>query len=492
MKAAALLLACLALAALASRSAEAAPAASAPARPNIVFIYVDDMRWDALGVVQREQGDKARFPWIRTPQLDRLASEGVRFRESFVVNSLCSPGRACVLTGRYNHHNGIIGNTQPFPVDAATLATQLRKAGYTTGYFGKFHMGQQTERPGFDKVASFIGQGRYNDCPINLDGNTTPTKGWIDDVTTGYATGWIREQKSDRPFLAFIGFKSPHGPRGGENLPERARNLYADAATRPVPNLSARPPFKPGEAARAKAAAGPAVNPAIIDYMRHIAAIDSCVGTILGALEQSGALDNTIVAFASDNGYYLGEHTLGDKRSAYDESLRVPLLVRLPGRGAPRGITSDAMVLNIDYAPTFLDYAGAPAIPQVQGRSLRPVLDAAGRVPAAWREAFFYEYFKEAAYESPTVLAVRTATHKLITYPNHEDWTELYDLAADPFELRNLAADSALRARLVAVYEREAAAVGFRWPAGFNPETAEKAVPQKKAGKKGGKKKGVD
>lgn len=475
---------------LASAPAAAAPTSSA-SKPSFVFIYCDDMRWDAMSVVQKEQGDKARYPWIRTPNLDRLAADSVRFRESFVVNSLCSPGRACVLTSRYSHHNGIIGNGKPFPVDAPTMSTQLKKAGYATGYFGKFHMGQQPERPGFDTVASFIGQGRYNDCPISLNGVITPTKGWIDDISTEHAVRFIGQQPADKPFLAFLGFKSPHGPRGGENLPERARNLYADEATRPVPNLSAKPPFKPGANLQAKSAAG--VNPGIIDYMRHIAAIDTCVGRVLDALASAGRLDNTVVVFTSDNGYYLGEHTLGDKRSAYDESLRVPLLVRLPGKAAPRGVVSDAMVLNIDYAPTFIDYASAPVIPEAQGRSLRPILDASGRTPAGWRTAFFYEYFKEANFDSPTVLAVRTTTHKLISYPNHDDWTELFDLVADPYELNNLAGDAALRAKLKSAFDREAAAVGFRWPDGFDPVTAEKAsAPQKKAGKKGGKKKASD
>ena len=214
-----------------------ASAAEKPQRPNIVFMYADDWRWDCLGVVQKEQGDKARFPWLETPNLDKLAGQSMRFRESFVVNSLCSPGRACVLTGRYNHLNGIIGNSQPLPVDAANFAKQLQKAGYSTGYCGKYHMDSQRERPGFDYVASFIGQGKYVDCPIIFNGKQTPTEGWVDDVSTDYAIKFLDQQTKDKPFFLWLGFKSPHGPRGGENLPERVRGLYADKESRGVPNL---------------------------------------------------------------------------------------------------------------------------------------------------------------------------------------------------------------------------------------------------------------
>src|SRR5215813_4095733 len=157
-----------------------AHAANDSKRPNFVFFYADDWRWDCLGVVQKEQGDKARFPWLETPRLDKLAQEGVLFRNSFVVNSLCSPGRACVLTSRYSHLNGIIGNSKAMSPDTPTLGTQLKQAGYNTAYCGKFHMGQQRVRPGFDYVASFIGQGRYNDCPIIFNGEEIKTKGWID------------------------------------------------------------------------------------------------------------------------------------------------------------------------------------------------------------------------------------------------------------------------------------------------------------------------
>jgi len=462
----------------------APPARATPAeRPNLVFIYCDDLRWDGLGVVQREQGAAARFSWIQTPRLDRLAAESVRFRESFVVTSLCSPGRAAVMTSKPGHLNGVVGNSQHLPDNAVTFAQHLRAAGYTTAYFGKWHMRDQRERPHYDHVASFVGQGRYFDCPLLVNGVETPTKGWVDDVTTGYATRFVDAQPRDKPFFLWLGFKSPHGPRGGDNLPARVKTLYADAVAKPTPNTSLSAIYLPQPTGPARKESNPQPAEAHRDYFRHVTAIDTCVGTLLDALERTGRRENTVVIFTSDNGYYLGEHGLGDKRSAYDESLRVPLLIRLPGRDAPRGTVNDAMTLNLDYGPTLLDYAGAAPLPAAQGRSLRPALE--GRGSADWRTAFFYAYFREGQYATPTVLAVRTATHKLVTYPGRKDWTEVFDLQSDPYETRNLAVDAALRARLERVHATEAGAAAFRWPPGYGSEGEFPPAAQKaKSGKK--------
>lgn len=449
---------------LLSSLVSAANADETPPRPNIVFIYADDWRWDCLGVVQREQGERARFPWLETPRLDEFANESVRFRESFVVNSLCSPGRACVLTGRYNHLNGVIGNRQPLPTDIATVATQLQAAGYTTAYCGKWHMDGQRERPGFDFVASFVGQGRYFDCPILRNGEQTPTTGWIDDVSTNYAIEFLKEQSPEEPFFLFLGFKSPHGPRGGENLPARVRDLYVDDQSRAVPNVDDAAIYRraPGSASKGAPRREERQFESHRAYMRHITAIDQCVGRLLDALDQAPHAENTIVVVASDNGYYLGEHGLGDKRTAYEESIRVPLMIRLPGDRSRPAAINDALVLNIDYAPTILDFAGAEALPDAQGRSLRPLLD--GGAPADWRTAFFYEYFKEGQYAAPTTLAVRTETHKLITYPGRDEWTELFDLRNDLYETKNLVDDTALLDKLRRVFDAEAEAVAFSMP----------------------------
>ena len=439
------------------------------ARPNIVFIYPDDMRWDAMGVVQREQGERARFPWLRTPHFDRLAANGVRFRESFVATSLCSPGRANVMTGQHGHLNGVINNYTPLPATAVTFAQHLQTAGYTTAYVGKWHMYQQRERPHYDYVASFVGQGRYNDCPVLINGVETLTKGWIDDVSTEYATRFIAQQPTEKPFFLWLGFKSPHVPRGGTNLPEPFRSLYANEVSRPTPNTSLKAIYnRTGAGDSGAKKTDPMLQRAANDrdYFRHIAAIDACVGRVLDELERTAKIENTIVILASDNGYYSGEHGVGDKRTAYDESLRVPLIVRLPGR-ARVARTSDAFVVNLDYASTILDYAGAKPLPLTHGRSLRPVIE--GATPQDWRTAFFYEYFEEPQYTTPGVLAVRTTTHKLVVYPGHEDWTEVFDLQADPYETKNLANDRSLRAQLQARFDAEAKAVAFRWPPGYGP-----------------------
>jgi arylsulfatase A-like enzyme len=446
------------LAALAA--AQPSPAAE---RPNVVFILTDDQRWDAMGVVQREQGEKARFPWFKTPHLDRIAAEGVRFRNAFVVNALCAPSRASFLTGCYGHVNGIVNNHTELAPDRVTHASLLRAAGYATGYIGKWHMNGQVERPGFDFAASFVGQGKYFDCPIVVNGKTTPSKGWVDDVSTDYALQFLRENKG-KPFLLCVGYKAAHGPF---EPPDRRKDDFAGEEARTVPSLGLSAPYRgggDGSAPAAAAAGAPAKARTNLGYFRCLAAMDDNVGRILKELDDLGVAESTLLVFAGDNGFYFGEHGLGDKRSAYDESLRIPLLLRYPRLGV-KGKSVDAMVLNVDFAPTALDYAGVEVPKAMHGRSWRPILQ--GEAPPDWRSAYFYCYFFERGFNTPTVTAVRTTSAKLIRYPGHDDWTEVFDLAADPYELKNLAADPAkadLRKALEAEYERQSAAVGFRIP----------------------------
>ncbi len=440
-------------------------AADAPARPNFLFVYTDDQRYDAMSVVQKEQGEAGRFPWFQTPHMDRLAAEGVRFRNAFVVNSLCAPSRAVNLTGRYNHCNGIASNFRPFPEASVTHATLLRAAGYTTAYVGKWHMGSQRERPGFDFHASYIGHARYDDAPFVVDGKDVPSSGWIDDVATDYALGFLqRQQGSAKPWSMVVGFKAPHGPC---TPPGRARERFSGALARAVPNLHTPVPYLPGQKRQPPPAEAPAEVPVNLNYFRCVSAADDCLGRLLGALDELGFASNTVVIYTSDNGYYLGEHGLGDKRSAYDESLRVPFIVRYPALGpAARGQVRDEMVLNLDLAQTLLDFAGVPAPKEMQGRSWRPLL--AG--PAGeWRPSWFYEYFAEKQKNSlvPDITAVRTANAKLIRYTDHPEWTELFDLAADPFETRNLFAEpaaAALRERLLSEHARLWREVGYLVP----------------------------
>jgi arylsulfatase A-like enzyme len=463
-------------------------ARAAERRPNFLFVYTDDQRWDAMGVVQREHGERGRYPWFTTPAMDRLAAEGLRFRNAFVTLSLCAPSRAAFLTGRYNHLNGIANNHTPFPEASVTHASLLRAAGYTTGYIGKWHMGNQRgPRPGFDYSASFVGQGRYVDCPVEINGESTPTKGWIDDVSTDYAIAFLREHRA-QPFSLVVGFKACHGPT---TPPERAANRFADQKARRVPNLGLRAPFRdeadiPAAKSAPAAATGPevAVN---LNYFRCVSAADDNLGRLLTTLDELGLAEDTVVVFTSDNGYYQGEHNLGDKRSLYDESLRIPLLVRYP-RAIARGRLADELVLNVDLAPTFLDLAGVPAPHEMQGRSWRPLFAARDGVPRPpWREAFLAEYFQETGYpQTPTMVAVRTTGAKLIRYTGHDEWMELFDLRTDPYETKNLARDpaqAALLARMTATFDREVKAVGYVVPAYADKPGADDAAGKKKGAK---------
>jgi arylsulfatase A-like enzyme len=431
-------------------------------RPNFLFIYTDDQRYDALGVVQREQGDRGRFPWLKTPNLDRIAKEGVRFRNAFVVNALCSPSRAVFLTGRYNHFNGIANNHTPFPTNNVTHASLLRAAGYATAYIGKWHMGRQSgPRPGFTYSASYIAHGRYQDCPFEINGAKTNTTGWVDDVSTDLTIDFLKRHR-DTPFLAVLGFKSPHGPY---DPPARWNDLLTNAVARPAPNMEVRPPYPLRTNVNQATAvqASTRRNEMHRKYFRTISAVDENVGRILSALDELNLAEDTILIYASDNGFYLGEHGLGDKRSAYEESMRIPLLLRYPKLGL-RNKVMDAMVLNIDLAPTLLDFAGVSIPKDMQGRSWKPLLEGKSR---DWRTAFFYEYFLEANLGPPSVLAVRTETAKLIKYPGHDDWSELFDLRADPYETNNLARNSAhktLRRQMQDEFERQAKAVEYRVP----------------------------
>ncbi len=442
----------------ASTQAEDAPAT----RPNLIFIYTDDMRWDAMGVVQHEIGPTGRFPWLRTPHLDRMAAEGLRFRNGFVATAVCSPSRAEFLSGRYGHFNGVASNHMEFPEDSVSFGSELTAAGYDTAYVGKWHMGRQTgKRPGFGYSASYVGQGRYEDCPFEIDGVRAETTGWIDDVATDFAIEFI-EREREEPFALVLGFKSPHVPF---IPPPRAKDRYVGERIGPASNFHDHAPFRKPE----PGPKGRPIQPGwVLDYLRCISAIDDNVGRVMATLWAEGIADNTVVVFSSDNGYYIGEHGLGDeigdKRSAYEEAMRVPLLVWYPPM-IEAGSVSDEMAVNIDLASTFLDLAGVEIPAEFQGRSWVPVMqDPTARL----RDVFFYEYFWEHKFwETPTLLALRTPTHKLIKYPGHEEWTELFDLETDPFERNNLAhaaEHQALRQQMEQAFRAEQEEVGYHVP----------------------------
>ena len=229
------------------------PQESSPAqrRPNLLIILTDDQRWDSLGIVQAEQGERARFPWLKTPNLDRLAQSGVRFRNAFSVFSLCSPSRASFLTGQYGNHNGVLNNNTEFPAKNATYATLLRDAGYVTGYVGKWHMGKQTERPGFDESATYIEQGDYFDCEFLINGKSEPTQGWVDDVATDHALEYLRKH-SHQPFLLTLGYKTSHDEF---QPPPRHAKTYSGETAVPAPNLEFQAIYQQDSAATAPATA---------------------------------------------------------------------------------------------------------------------------------------------------------------------------------------------------------------------------------------------
>jgi len=442
---------CLALAACV---APVAGAADAP-RPNVLVILTDDMRPDALGVVQREQGDRALFPWFRTPHLDRLAAEGCRFANAFVTTSLCSPSRASLISGRYAHRHGVRDNFTDYPAALPGYPRRLQEAGYETAYIGKWHMGEDDDqrRPGFDHWMSHKGQGAYHDNEFNVNGARRTIPGYYTTVVTDAALEWI-DRPHGTPWLLVVGHKAPHG---GPIVPE---DRYAHA-------FDDRPVVKPANAESWRAAdgkppwlersfptwhglGGPLYGQGeygkfVRAYLGCIASVDDSVGRIVGRLRDTGRLDDTVVIFTSDNGFALGEHGRVDKRTAYEESIRVPLLVRFPGR-VRAGSVIRPMVLSLDLAPSILDLCGAEPLPDTDGRSWAPLL--AGEV-ADWRSSFLYHYDYERQFPfTPNVRAVRTDAWKFIRYPHGDGGpdrhpAELYDLRADPLEMHNLAADPA-------------------------------------------------
>ncbi len=416
----------------------AASAFGKPAkRPNIIFILTDDQRWDFMSCMGH--------PYISTPNMDRLAKEGTRFSNMFVTTSLCSPSRASLLTGKYAHTHGVYDNRSEFDSEQnKTFPELLQKAGYETAFFGKWHMGGQKERqPGFNRWAALMGQGTYMDPKLNIDGVWTDNNGYVTDILNNMALDWMK-QKRDAPFCMYLSHKAAHDPR----LPAvRHSTLYADGIYTPPASAEdtmegkpkwLRDKLKPktfGD--HEKKYAG--MQEGVRKYCRTLAAVDEGIGRILVALEESGELENTVVIFAGDNGYFFGEHGLGDKRKAYDEALRIPFLVRFPEM-VKAGCVVDKMCLNIDLAPTLLDLAGVAVPSTMQGRSYKPLLE--GKKPE-WREDFLYEYFvdREFPENTPKIQAVRTERWKYITYPDIDDITELYDLKNDPLEMKNLASD---------------------------------------------------
>ena len=413
--------------------------ASAQARRkprNIIFILSDDHRYDALGFLKGQ-------PFVETPHLDRLAREGAHLKNAFVTTALCSPSRATILTGKYAHKHKIVDNNTAIPAGTTYFSSHLQKAGYKTAFIGKWHMGGESDapQPGFDRWVSFRGQGTYLPSAngLNVDGKRVPQTGYITDELTDYAVEFIEQQKG--PYFLYLSHKAVHA----EFVPaERHKGKFKDAKFEPPASLNApatdRPMWVQNQRNSWHGVDYPYHSTLNIEeyyrqYAETLCAVDDSVGRVLALLERRGELDSTLVIYMGDNGFAFGEHGLIDKRTAYEESMRVPLLARCPElfRG---GQTVSRVVANLDIMPTVLEAAGVAAPAGGDGASFLPLLE--GKT-VAWRDSLLYEYYWERNFpQTPTMHALRTDQYKYIRYHGIWDLDELYDIQNDPRELQNL------------------------------------------------------
>ncbi|HEX7896267.1 MAG TPA: sulfatase [Planctomycetota bacterium] len=414
--------------------------------PNVLFILTDDQRWDCVGLASSK---------IRTPNIDRIGREGVYFKNAFCTTSLCSPSRASILSGLYAHAHGVSNNFTEYPADMPSWPRELQKAGYQTGYIGKYHMGEDNDdpRPGFDHFVTHKGQGKYWDTEFRANGGERKVvKGYYTTVVTDLAEDWIRGRTG--PWAMVVGHKAPHSFYTPEPKYERA---FDDVDIRypafnhddkaawykerldtwhgiygPLFDFRKTWPDRSPEGVKAFAAM-------VRSYRATILSVDDSVGRLLKLLEERGELENTIVVFMADNGILEGEHGMVDKRTMHEPSIRIPLLVRAPSL-APRVV--DRMVLTEDVAPSLLDLCGRPPLARAHGRSWVKV--ARGEADPSWRTSFLYHYNYEKQFPyTPNVRGVRTERWKYIRYPHGDGGpdrhkAELFEIAADPQEARNL------------------------------------------------------
>jgi arylsulfatase A-like enzyme len=397
------------------------PAMSTGKKPNILFILSDDHRWDAMGYTGHTV--------IKTPNMDRLAQEGVIFNNAFVTTSLCSPSRASFLTGRYAHHHGVKNNLTPWNNDNITFLELIKKAGYTTGFIGKWHMpGNLPNLRGLDRFVTFTvdgGQGRYFNCPLIVDGKEVPSKKeYITEELTDYANDFITENKNN-PFCLYLSHKAAHAMFTPS---KKFKHTYDDTV------LTLPPESDPWTVSTNGNMYPSTLRNLYKNYLACLTELDHHIGRVLDTLDELGIAENTIVIYAGDNGHFWGEHHLIDKRWPYEESIRIPFIVRYPAMVDNPGRRADQMALNIDLAPTLLEIAGVTIPDKMDGKSLVPVLR---NESAMGRKAWLYEYFKDFSYNVPEHTAVRTNQYKYIKFVGKRK-PELYDLADDPREMTNL------------------------------------------------------
>jgi len=418
-------------------------------KPNILFIMSDDHAAHAISCY----GSRIN----QTPQLDRLADEGMRFDNCFCTNGICAPSRASILTGKYNHLNGMLDNKLEFDGRQPTLPKLLKPAGYRTAMIGKWHL--KSEPTGFDYYKVVPGQGKYFDPLFREKGSwpeTVEEKGYVTDVITDEAIRFMQNAGSEQPFFLMCHHKAPHRPWQPD--PQH----WAEFKDREIPEPPTLFDDYKGKAEAVKNAemtlehhmhpldTGGIPAPENLkgkelvrwryqhfmrNYLACIASIDDNIGRMLDFLKESGLEDNTIVVYTSDQGFFLGDHGWFDKRFMYEESLRMPLIIRYPGV-VPAGQVSEAMVLNIDFAPTFLDFAGVDIPKDMQGESFRKILR--GRTPHNWRQSIYYHYYEYPAWHMVDAhYGIRTDRYKLIHYYGYTDEWEFFDLREDPHEMEN-------------------------------------------------------
>lgn len=422
-------------------------------RPNVLFILCDDLRPDALGCY----GSKH----VKTPHIDRIAKEGVLFKNTFCTTSLCSPSRASILSGLYAHTHGVTNNFTEYPASMPSFPGVLHEQGYSTGYFGKYHMGEDNDdpRPGFDNFTTHKGQGKYFDTEWNLNGKERKViPGYYTTVVTDLAMDWLKSVSGNgKPWCVCVGHKAPHSFYTPEAKYEHAfddvRVPYPETAF----HLEDKPAWIKQRLHTWHGIYGPLFEwrkkfpddrpEAVKDFenMVHgywgtVLSVDDSVGRMLAWLEETKQMENTLVIFMGDNGLLEGEHGMVDKRTAHEASLRIPAIARLPS-ALPQGKVIEQQMLTVDIAPSVLELCGAPALPKSHGRSWAKLVKEGD---ADWRTAWFYHYNYEKQFPyTPNVRAIRTDRWKYIHYPHGDGgpdrhMAELYDLKADPGETTNL------------------------------------------------------
>ena len=410
---------------------------------SVIFILSDDHRYDAMGFMGH--------PFLKTPHLDSIAANGVHLKNACVTTALCSPSRASILTGLYTHNHRVIDNNRAIQPGTQFFPEYLQSAGYQTAFIGKWHMGGESDdpRPGFNHWISFKGQGSYlpNASGLNINGQRVPQKGYITDELTDYALEWLKTQKpKEKPFFLYLSHKAVHADftpaERHLGLYENAKFIKPATEANTPENNAGKPRWLRDQRNSWHGVDFPYHSALDIEqyykrYCETLLAVDDSVGRVLQQLKVMGIHDDTLVIYMGDNGFMFGEHGLIDKRVAYEESIRVPMIMQCPALFSG-GRTVEQVVANIDIAPTVLEVAGLKAPSHFDGLSFLPL--AQGR-PMQWREDFLYVYYWEKNFpQTPTTFALRGDQYKYITYYGLWDQDELYDLRADPSESRNLIA----------------------------------------------------